>query len=248
MPPTELVGKVDMPAPVFVYSAVLERVLTGHTDVLTAFNSIQKARFNLELAKVTPVPDVDLNILAQKDYTAAPNLIVHSLQVSVPVPVFDRNQGGIKQAEGMLSQALAGPEQARNSLTSTLADAFSRYQTARENVDIAMQQIRDQIRAYRGLRARRDSTPGEVGFGDIVTAQQTLAGYIAGYVTALGSQWTAVNDVANLLQTDDLFQAGRTQGVDPVPDLREFMPVQVLPPCVPVPLKQVRRSAGENPS
>lgn len=224
MPPTELAGRVDMPVPVFEYNEVLARVLARHTDVLTAFNSIEKARFNLELAKVTPVPDVDLNILAQKDYTAPHNQIVHSLQVSVPVPIFDQNLGGIKQAEGMLAQAAAGPDQARNSLTITLADAFNRYQTARENVDIAMQQIRDQIRAYRALYERRMRGPmGDVGFGDVVTAQQTLAGYIASYVTALGLQWTAVNDVANLLQTDDLFQVGPKEEMFPVPDLKEFM-------------------------
>ena len=66
MPPTELAGRVDMPVPVFDYNQVLARVLTNHTDVLTAFNSIEKAKFNLALARVTPIPDVDLNILRKK--------------------------------------------------------------------------------------------------------------------------------------------------------------------------------------
>jgi cobalt-zinc-cadmium efflux system outer membrane protein len=229
MPPTELAGRVDMPVPVFDYNQVLAKVLASHTDVLTANNSIQKARFNLELAKVTPVPDVDLNVLAQKDYTSPPNLIVHSLQFSFPVPVFNRNLGNIKQAEGQLAQAQASPDQARNTLTNSLADAFNRYVTNRENVDIAMQQIRDQIRAYRNLYARRQSDPTAVSFGDLVTAQQTLAGYIAGYITALGLQWTAVNDVANLLQADDLFQAGPTKEMLPVPDMKEL-----VPGCIPL--------------
>jgi cobalt-zinc-cadmium efflux system outer membrane protein len=233
MPPSEMAGQVNMPVPVFEYNDVLARVLARHTDVLTAYNSIQKAKFNLELAKVTPVPDVDLNILAQKDTTAPPNLIVHSLQVSIPVPVFDQNIGGIRQAEGLLSQALTGPDQTRNTLTNNLADAYNRYVTARENVEIAMQQCRDQLLAYRSLRARRDSDPTAVGFGDVVTAQQTLAGYIAGYVTALGLQWTAVNDVANLLQTDDLFGVGPRLEMGPVPDLNQFGPPHGLPPCLP---------------
>jgi outer membrane protein, heavy metal efflux system len=226
MPATELAGRVDMPVPVFEYNAVLARVLAGHTDVLTTYNTIQKARFSLELARVTPVPDVTLNALVQKDYTAPPNKYVHSLQFSVPLPIYDQNRGNIKQAEGQLAQAQAAHEQSRNTLTSSLADAYNRYQTARENVDIALQQIRDQVRAYRSLRARRESEPAAVGFGDLVTAQQTLAGYIAAYVTALGLQWTAVNDVANLLQTDDLFQVGPRQEMVPVPDLKQFAPVR----------------------
>jgi cobalt-zinc-cadmium efflux system outer membrane protein len=224
MPPTELAGRVDMPVPIFEYSDVLARVLANHTDVLTAYNNIEKAKLNLKLAKITPVPDVTLNVLLQKDYTAPPNLLVHSLQFGVPVPIFDQNLGNIKQAGGQLAQAQAGPDQARNTLTTSLADAYNRYVTNRENVDIAMQQIRDQVRAYRSLYARRQSDPTAVGFGDVVTAQQTLAGYIAGYVTALGSQWTAVADVANLLQTDDLFQVGPRQEVAPVPDLKQLVP------------------------
>jgi outer membrane protein, heavy metal efflux system len=216
-----------MPVPVFDYNEVLARVLAGHTDVLTVYNTIQKARFSLEFAKVTPVPDVALNVVVQKDYTAPPNKYVHSLQFSVPVPIFDQNQGNIKQAEGLLAQAQAGPDQTRNTLTSTLADAYNRYETARENVDISMQQVRDQLRAYRSLYERYSRGPtGGVAFGDVVTAQQTLAGYIAAYVTALGLQWTAVNDVANLLQTEDLFQAGRKQEMEPVPDLKQFAPIR----------------------
>jgi cobalt-zinc-cadmium efflux system outer membrane protein len=234
MPPTEVAGRVDMPVPVFDYNEVLARVIASHTDVLTAFNSIQKVRFNLELAKVTPVPDVTLNVLVQKDYTAPPNLFVHSLQFSMPMPVFDQNQGNIKQAQGQLSQALAGPDQARNNLTISLADAFNRYKTARENVEITMLQCRDQVRAYRNLYARRQSDPTAVAFGDVVTAQQTLAGYIAGYVTALGLQWTAVNDVANLLQTDDLFQGGQRKETDPIPDMRQLSAPGGLSPCPPL--------------
>jgi cobalt-zinc-cadmium efflux system outer membrane protein len=229
MPPTELAGRVDMPVPVFEYDQVLNRVLAGHTEVLTAVNSIQKARFNLQFAKVTRIPDVGLNVLVQKDTTAPPNTFVHSLQFSMPVPVWDQNQGNIKQAEGLLSQAMAGPELARNALTNSLADAFNRYVTNRENVDITLQQVRDQVRAYVSLYERRWSLPGQVGFGDQVTAQQTLAGYIAAYVAALGAQWTAVNDVANLLQTDDLFQAGQRQDMAPVPDLRELPGPKQLP-------------------
>jgi outer membrane protein, heavy metal efflux system len=231
MPPTELAGRVDMPVPVFQYNDVLTRILANHTDVLSAYNSIRKAQFNLKLAQVTPVPDVTLNVLVQKDYTAPPNQIVHSLQFGIPVPIWDQNQGNIKQAEGMLAQANAGPDQARNNLTNTLADAYNRYETARYNVEIALQQCGDQIRAYTRLRDRYGANPAAVAFGDVVTAQQTLAGYVAAYVAALGSQWAAVNDVANLLQTDDLFQVGPKQQMAPVPSLNKLLPPHSSPPA-----------------
>jgi cobalt-zinc-cadmium efflux system outer membrane protein len=233
MPPSELQGRVDLPVPVFDYNAVLAR-LGRHTDVLTAMNNIQKAKYNLELAKVTPLPDVDVRLLVQKDYTTPPFQVVESFQMSVPVPVWDQNKGGIHQAEWLLRQASVGPDQARNALINTLADAFNRYETTRETVAITRQQVRDQVRAYRGAYARRQTLPADVAFGDLVTAEQTLAAYIAAYVTALGQQWQAVVDVANLLQTDDLFQVAPCEEVFPVPDLQPLpRPVIIKPPPAP---------------
>jgi cobalt-zinc-cadmium efflux system outer membrane protein len=249
MPPSELEGRVDLPVPVFKYEEVRDRVLQNHTDVLTALNSLRKAKFNLELAKVVPLPDVDVHLLVQKDYTTPPFNIVHSLAVTVPVPIWDQNKGGIKQAEGQLAQAAANIPQTRNTLINTLTDAYNRYETARQNVDLSYQQIRDQVRAYRGLRERRQKGPqGDVAFVDLVTAQQTLAGYIAAYSTALGQQWQAVVDVANLLQTDDLFQVGPQQEVAPVPDLEPFAPPHGLRSCPPPAQPLPRMSSSRQPT
>jgi cobalt-zinc-cadmium efflux system outer membrane protein len=224
MPPTELEGRVDLPVPMFDYEQVKAFLSKNHTDVLTAVNSIQKARYSLALAKITPWPDVELRFFVQKDYTTPPNQVAHSVNLLMPMPVWDRNQGNIKQAEGQLAQALVGPDQARNALITTLADAYSRYATARQLVEIAQQQIRDQVRVYTGAYERRQRVPNEVTFGDLVTAQQTLATYITGYITALGQQWTAVVDVANLLQTEDLFQTCQRQEMIQIPELPHFVP------------------------
>jgi cobalt-zinc-cadmium efflux system outer membrane protein len=238
MPPTELAGRVDLPVPVFEYNAVLDYMLNRHTDVLTALNGIQKARYLLELARVAPFPDFDVRMLAQKDYTAPPFVIAYSGVVSFALPVWDLNRGGVQQARGQLTQAYTAPQQTRLSLIGTLADAYNRYLTAKEQVRISMQQIQDQVRAYRGVYERhRTIVPGTelfvpgVSFGDVVTAQQTLAGYISAYITALGLQWTAVVDVANLLQTNDLFQTGRTEEVVPVPDLGHLLTWPWAAPC-----------------
>ncbi|MHB1423128.1 MAG: TolC family protein [Gemmataceae bacterium] len=250
MPPTELTGRVDMPVPVFDYKEVLAGVLANHTDVRSANNSIQQARFNLRLAKVTPVPDVDLNILGQKDDTAPPNVIAHSLQASIPIPIFNQNQGGIKQATALLVQSQAQLEQTRNTLTQTLADAYNRYATNRENVAITVQQVQDQVRAYRMLVGRRWADQA-VAFGDQVVAQQLLVTYIGNYVAALGLQWLAVCDVANLLQTDDLFQVGPKKEMVPVPDLKQLAPRPGLPPCPspqPAPVDQPADTADDKRS
>ena len=95
MPATELAGRIDIPIPRYNHAKVLARTLERHTDILTARNTFQKAQFNLKLAQVTPVPDVTVHGLFQKDYTAPPNIINTAVQVSIPVPIWDPNEGGI---------------------------------------------------------------------------------------------------------------------------------------------------------
>ncbi len=255
-PPTELAGRVDLPVPVFHYDEVRARVLRNHTDVVTAENSLQRARYALELARLTPFPDCDVHFLVQKDYTAPPFLMGYSAIFTVPVPVWDQNRGGIIQAESQLIQANLQPRQTQLQLINTLADAYNRYATAREQVRISTAQIQDQVRAYRALRARYNAQPAQVAFADIYTAQQTLAGYTSAYIIALGAQWTAVVDVANLLQTDDLFGLGPSEPVVPVPDLEHLPPpcgpsagppARGLPAATPVAAADRRDDAGPEP-
>jgi outer membrane protein, heavy metal efflux system len=230
LPPTELLGRVDLPIPVFDYDRVLAQVLAQHTDVIAAQNSILKARYQLELAKVTPLPDFDIHVLFQKDTTTPQRDFVYSAALSFPVPIWDQNLGGIKQANYQLVQATLQTETARLQLTNNLADAFNRYVTNRDQVQMARQQLEDQVRIMPMLYNRYQTTVGEVVFGDLVTAVQTLTTYASTYVTALGLQWTAIVDVANLLQTGNLFQVGLNEEVFPVPDLEEM-----LRPCWPRP-------------
>ena len=63
-----------------------------------------------------------------------------------------------------------------------------------------------------------------------MTAQQTLAADVTTYLGILGSLWTSVVSVADLLQTDDLFQLAQPRRMPPLPDLDQLPP---LPCCHP---------------
>jgi cobalt-zinc-cadmium efflux system outer membrane protein len=222
MPPSEVAGRVDFPVPIFEYEEALQIMLSRHTDVLIAQNNIHKAEYLLKLARITPIPDVEVNALVQKDYTTPPFLIAPSVHVGVPVPIWDRNQGGIQQAQGFLTQTLHNLSVAKNTLTNSLAEAFNRYLTSKRQVEITHAQVIDQVRVYGRVYARHQAEPDAVTFGDIVTAQQTLGTYLSVYLAALGAQWTAVVDVANLLQTDDLFKGTSGKDDPDVPGLEEI--------------------------
>ena len=167
----------------------------------------------MKLAQLTPnVPDVDVNTVIEHDFTTPPFNTVLSLQVGVPLPIFDNNRGNILAADAALARACSEYDRARNELLGDLADIYARYQTNRESFAYYQQSILfDQVRAYRALYQRHQQDPDSIAFSDVVSAQQTLAGTIATYLQLLGDQWQAVIDLAGLLQADDLLQLGRPQ-------------------------------------
>jgi cobalt-zinc-cadmium efflux system outer membrane protein len=256
MPLTEVAGRVDMPMPDYNFEAVKEHVLKNHTDVRTAENTLLQAQLNLRVARVTPIPDVELRVLVQRDYTGLPFEIAPSVQVSVPVPVWNRNQGGIMQAEANLVSASEGPHLARVNLMTNLSQYYETYRT--NVINLAMYRdymLPDLVRVYQGVYARYQRellmgggggglVPGPVAPGapiigvlgvstptlnDVVVAQGNLTTAVAGYVTALGQAWDAAVSITDLIQTNDMFAASqKLQKVGPVPELP---PLPCTHPC-----------------
>ncbi len=269
MPPTELAGRIDAPLPVFDHDFVLNYALRNHTDVLTARNTFLKGQFNLRLARQQPIPDVDVRLMLQKDYTGAPFNIDPSVQVYMPLPVWDRNQGGIIQAQGNLVNASEEAHRVRDDLTTRLADAYERYATNRVLLAYYRDQILpDLVRAYRGIYQRFQTEvapgagpPGAVAppaavttppaFADVVVGQQNLAAAVTTYVATLALAWQAVVDVADLLQTDDIYRAGSevfpTECVGPLPDLAALPPLPCCHPCSPLPDPALKGAYGAWP-
>ena len=97
-------------------------------------------------------------------------------------------------------------------LTNTLAAAYMNYKNNLDALEYYRRYILpDQVRAYRGAYDRRQIDPN-ASFGDVVSAQQTLAADVTTYLQTLGQVWTSVTSVADLIQTDDLFEFARPAG------------------------------------
>ena len=157
---------------------------------------------------------------------------VHSVTVGVPIPLWDQNKGNILAAEGALGHAMEEPHRVELALTNNLATAYANYKSSLELLeDYRKGILPDQIRYYRAVFERREIdaqlVAGGVTFGDVVAAQQTLTASLAQYLTILGQLWTSVVNVADLLQTDDLFQLAEPRDVPGLPDL------DLLPCCHP---------------
>jgi cobalt-zinc-cadmium efflux system outer membrane protein len=219
LPLSAVEGQVDAIFPYYEYDTVLAHVLRNHTDVLTARNGLEKARYNLQFAQVTPVPDVEVRYDLLKETNFAPFNAFHTVSVSGPLPVWDKNKGAIRTAAAALVRASEEPHRVEVTLTNGLATAYASYKTNLDAVEYYRRDILpEQVRYYRGVFERRkiDIT---APFGDLVQAQQTLAAAVSAYLGVLGQLWTSVVNVTDYLQTDDLYQLGKPLELPKLPDL-----------------------------
>jgi cobalt-zinc-cadmium efflux system outer membrane protein len=220
MPPTALQGSADMPVPAITYEAALRRMLSVHPDLHMGRNVQGKARLALRLEQVKPIPDVFVYGTFQKDFTT-PGMphTSYNTQVGVPLPIFDRNRGNILSAQGDLWQAQQQLRRAQMELSAQLANTFAQYETNRYQLRMYVEQVfPDYARAFRSVYERHNSEPGQVGFEDVVLVQQNLAAMVPLYIGALNAQWSAVADLANLMQIEDFAEMATIGRGQPEPE------------------------------
>jgi cobalt-zinc-cadmium efflux system outer membrane protein len=226
LPLSEISGQIDRFVPYYDFDEVRAYVLRNHTDVLTAQNGVRKAQYNLKLAQVTPIlPNLDVYAAIEHDYLNPPFGTYQTIAVGLPLGIWDQNKGNIIAAQGGLVRASKEMHRVEAALTNRLALAYESY---RNNL-YAMEYYRrnvlpDLVRYYRGVVDRRESEPvyAQQNFGDLVFAQQNLATNVTAYITLLGSLWTSVVNVADFLQTDNLFQTGERRELPSLPDLHRL--------------------------
>jgi outer membrane protein, heavy metal efflux system len=227
LPLSEVAGRIDSHIPYFDYDTVRNYVLARHTDISIARNGIDIANYNRKLAQVTPLSDIDFQLLVGKESVLVPFQWYAQVQVGVTLPLWDRNRGNIIAAEAAEVRAKEQVHVAALNLTGNLQVAFVNYQNNLAGIDFYRRRILPNlVMAYRGvLERRRDD--GSVQFGDVVAAQQALTSSVATYLTTLASLWSSAVTVADFLQTDDFFQLADPKAVPALPDLDQ------LPCCHP---------------
>jgi cobalt-zinc-cadmium efflux system outer membrane protein len=214
MAPAPLAGRVDEVAPRYNYEAILARILAGHTDLAVVRNSVNQAETHLSLERRKPIPDIQNNFYFQNDTQY--NSFQMGIQIGAQLPVWNRNQGNIITSKATLMRLAREGERVRNDLLRQLADAFERYESSRQELELLRGQILpDLVVAFRGVYQRYEGEAGVVNYNDIVNAQQNLNTQLSRYLILLGQQWQAASDLAGIAQTitlGDLLKEPATEG------------------------------------
>ncbi len=127
-----------------------------------------------------------------------------AFRASLPIPLFNRNQGNVQAANAEVCRAAADVERVQNMLLGRLATAFGQYTAARERAERYRTSILPDAReAYQLALAAFQG--GQFEYLRVLQAQRAVAETNLGnpFQRALSELWLATSDIAGLLLEED---------------------------------------------
>lgn len=237
--PMRLVGDLEGEIREFDWEETWQRLLAASPQLRAAEFRIEHARCELQREKAQPIPNVNLQVVAERDRLQQFTTV--STLLAIPLPLFNRNQGNISHAVADIHEALAEVRRTQLALRDQLTETFRRYQTARRQVE----QLRDEILpdAKESVQLTMDGyKAGEINFLQVLSARQTFGETSLTYVESLTELRKVIVELNGLLLTGGLNPAelgaalqaqpggGRQRGL--LNQLRESNSRQVLIPAL----------------
>ena len=152
------------------WEQALERTVSASPEVAAAQAAVERARAVVDRAYAEPIPNVDLQLTGQHDNATGDNIL--GVQAVIPIPIWNRNQGGISKAQAEFAAAKSDVSRVQLSLQQRLADVYQRYANARHQVERYEQNILPDAQASLDL-INEAYRQGEFGYLALLTAQRT---------------------------------------------------------------------------
>lgn len=196
LPVQQLAGDVSEIPESLDWQNQLVRLQSESPEIAAAMANVDRARRALNRACVEAVPNINTQVSVQ--YDDATDYTVTGVQIGIALPIWNRNQGGIRQARAEIAAAARNVERVELNLNRRLADAFRQYSDAHVTATTYATDILP--RAQRTLDlVQQGYTEGEVGYLDLLTAQRTFSQTNLAYLDALGSLWQSYTQIDGLL-------------------------------------------------
>lgn len=191
-----LAGDIQSLPAALDWHAEQARLLASSPEVAGAMADVARARRALQRACVEPVPDISTQVSVQ--YDDASDSTIAGVQVGLPLPLWNRNQGGIRQAQAEVAEAARNVQRVEQNLSQRLAAAFRRYADAQALAETYASEILPRSQRTLDL-VQTGYRQGETGYIELLTAQQTFSQTNLAYLEALGELWQSYALIDGLL-------------------------------------------------
>jgi cobalt-zinc-cadmium efflux system outer membrane protein len=192
----ELEDVFARPLPEFEWLTARDALMSGSPELSELRFTVERAQWAVERASAGRVPNVSLQAGAAFDN--ATDDTIANVQVSVPLPVFNRNQGAIAQACGELAAARAALQARELLLTQRLAAVLRDYETARQRAVRYAQTILPTARETLEM-TNQGYQQGELEYLQVLSVQQMFAQTNAAYLQALETAWKKWAEIEGML-------------------------------------------------
>ena len=187
----DLESFVDIPD----FDVLAERLATNPA-VLAGKINLEQRKALLVLEKARRIPDVTVNAGVRRyahvhDTTALVGL-------SIPLPLFNRNQGNVLEAHHRVDQAIDEWTATDLRLKTLLAQTYEALIAAEYEINLLQNEILPGAREAFTV-ARRGYELGRFGFLEMLDAQRTLFQNQTLYLTALANYQRLVNEIERLI-------------------------------------------------
>lgn len=182
MKPTRLAGDLESDLPKLRWEESLESLLADSPELGEARADIQRAQCVVQRECAERVPNVDVQ--ASILYHHPDEDTVAGLEVGLPLPIFNRNQGNIYRAQAQLIDAEKEVQRVELALRDRLATAFRHYANARYEAKKYAEEILPNAKASLDL-VQTGYRQGEYDYLTLLTAQRTYFQVNLAYLESL---------------------------------------------------------------
>jgi outer membrane protein, heavy metal efflux system len=200
--PSVLRGDLDQLPEPFDFQETLGRLLSSSPEIGAAVANIARAQAALVRARRELIPNIHFQGGPQEDESIR-GKTDGTLQVQMPLPFINRNQGAIAQARAELTAAQRALEQAELDLQNRLAPVYERYAGAAYRV----RNFREKILplSSRQLELVKNGwSKGELPFLNYLIAQQRYFITNRDYLQSLLELRTSATQIEGLLLSNSL--------------------------------------------
>jgi outer membrane protein TolC len=132
--PGPLAGSLEGEACLIDWEEALERLLAESPELQEAHAKLREDEITLRRERREPIKNVFVQGSVGRNFEVDPNQTTAAVQVFMELPIIDRNQGTIRQAQADLSRQAGEVRRTELRLKQDLADQYRRYLTALQHV------------------------------------------------------------------------------------------------------------------
>jgi cobalt-zinc-cadmium efflux system outer membrane protein len=186
--------------------------LRTHPALLATSTAVESSRARLDLSKSQRIPDIRLDLLYRRLEGEKRNAF--DVGFSIPVPLFDRNQGRLREAQAELAAAEARVRASENELTSRLREAYAVLTAALNSSQAFKSNIVPRTEIVLKTAQERYAL-GDISLSELLLTRRESSAVKLTRLELLRSvmeAWGELRSLVNRLVTDPLYRGGTGTG------------------------------------